>query len=195
MTKTFLRAALVALPLAFAALAPSAQADSYVIDTKGAHASINFKIKHLGISWLTGRFNSFQGTFNLDEANPGDAKVHVTIDTASIDSNHAERDKHLRGGDFLDVDKFPKATFVSRKVEVTGKDTAKVTGDFTLHGVTKPLTLDVTHTAAGTDPWGGFRRGFEGKASFALADYGIDFNLGPASKEVQITLYMEGIRQ
>jgi polyisoprenoid-binding protein YceI len=88
-------------------------ADDYVIDTEGSHAFINFKISHLGYSWLHGRFNTFEGTFTYDEAKPEAASIQVKIDTASIDSNHAERDKHLRNDDFLDVKKYPEASFVS----------------------------------------------------------------------------------
>lgn len=184
-----------ALALAVMAGAPSAKADTYVMDTKGAHAFIKFKISHLGYSWLYGRFNTFSGSFEVDEANPAQASVAVEIDTASIDSNHAERDKHLRSADFLDVDKFPKASFKSTEVIDHGDGTASVTGDFTLKGVTKPLTLKMEHVGAGTDPWGGFRRGFAGSTSFKLADYGITYNLGPASETVEIILSIEGIRQ
>ena len=82
-------------------------AADYVIDTKGAHAAIEFRMSHLGYSWLTGRFNTFEGEFSYDEKNPNASKIEVRIDTTSLDSNHAERDKHLRSGDFLDTGKFP----------------------------------------------------------------------------------------
>src|SRR3970040_2210440 len=99
---------LALLAAALAASSPAAAAD-YVIDSAKAHASVNFRIKHLGFSWLTGRFDEFAGTFAFDEANPEASKVKVEIDTESINSNHAERDKHLRGKDFLDTASFPKA--------------------------------------------------------------------------------------
>lgn len=171
------------------------QAEDYVIDTEKAHAFIQFKISHLGYSWLLGRFNNFSGNFSYDEKDPAAAKVQVTIDVGSIDSNHAERDKHLRGEDFLDVKRFPKAQFVSTEFKETDDGKAVLTGDLTLHGVTKPITIDVSHVGHGTDPWGGYRRGFQGKTRFALADFGIDYNLGPASKEVELYLSIEGIRQ
>ena len=173
----------------------SAQAADYVIDTKDAHAFIQFKIAHLGYSWLLGRFNTFSGEFSYDESNPSASKVAVDIDVTSIDSNHAERDKHLRSDKFLDVGRFPKARFVSTGFEELGDGKAKLSGELTLHGVTKPLTIDVSHIGHGTDPWGGYRRGFEGRTRFALADFGIDYNLGPASKEVELYLSLEGIRQ
>jgi len=172
-----------------------AQAADYVIDTKGAHAFIQFHIKHLGYSWLVGRFNRFEGEFSYDEANPQTAKVAVTIDTTSIDSNHAERDKHLRDEDFLEVDKFPEARFVSTSYRDLGEGKGELVGEFTLRGVTRPITIAVTHIGAGDDPWGGYRRGFEGRASFALADFGIKRDLGPASKEVHLWLGVEGIRK
>lgn len=170
-------------------------AENYQIDIKGMHAFVEFKINHLGVSWLKGRFNDFDGTFVYDEASPEKSSVQVTIKTASIDSNHGERDKHLRGSDFLDVKKFPEAKFVSTRVESTGKGTAKIHGDLTLHGVTKAITIDAVEIGGGKDPWGGFRRGFEGKVTLTLADFGINYNLGPASKNVEMLLYVEGIRQ
>ncbi len=181
--------------LGFALALNPAKAADYVIDTKGAHAFIQFKIKHLGYSWLLGRFNTFDGSFSYDEKNPSAAKIVVNIDPASIDSNHAERDKHLRDKDFLHVKKYPKAKFVSTSFKETGNGNAILKGDFTLRGVTRSITIDVKHVGHGRDPWGGYRRGFEGKTSFALKDFGIDYNLGPASKEVELFLSVEGIRK
>ena len=187
---------LTAYALAAALLLPAqVLAEKYVIDTKGSHAFILFRIQHLGYSWLSGRFNTFSGNFEYDEKNPNKASVQVEIDVASIDSNHAERDKHLRSDEFLHVDKFPKAKFVSTSFKENGDGTAVLKGNFTLHGVTKPVTIDVEHIGHGSDPWGGYRRGFEGTTRIALADYGIMYNLGPKSKEVELTLSVEGIRQ
>ena len=187
---------LAAVALAGALVLPAQLlAEQYVIDTKGAHASIQFRIQHLGYSWLNGRFNTFSGSFEYDEKNPDKASIQVEIETASIDSNHAERDKHLRDKDFLHVEKFPKARFESTAFREKGDGTAVLTGNLTLHGVTKPVTIDVEHIGHGPDPWGGYRRGFEGTTRFALADYGIDYNLGPKSKEVELTLSVEGVRQ
>lgn len=170
-------------------------AETYQIDTKGMHAAIEFKIKHLGYSWLTGRFNDFSGTITYDEKSPSASAVDVTIKTSSVDSNHAERDKHLRSDDFLNVKKFPTATFKSNKVVSTGKDKADITGILTLNGVSKSVTIKSSEIGAGTDPWGGFRRGFEGSTEIALKDFNINFNLGPASEKVLLSLYIEGIRQ
>ena len=187
---------LTAFALAAALMLPAqAFAEKYMIDTEGSHAFIQFRIQHLGYSWLSGRFNTFTGNFEYDEKNPDKASVQVEIDVASIDSNHAERDKHLRGDDFLDVKKFPKAKFESTSFKENGDGTAVLKGNFTLHGVTKPVTIDVEHIGHGSDPWGGYRRGFEGTTRIALADFGVNYNLGPKSKEVELTLSVEGIRQ
>jgi polyisoprenoid-binding protein YceI len=180
--------------LMLAAPTLTAAAD-YVIDTKGAHAFIQFRIQHLGFSWLYGRFNTFAGRFSYDEQNPEQAQVEVTIDVASIDSNHAERDKHLRGEDFFDVGRFPEARFVSTGFEDHGDGTATLQGDLTLRGVTRPITIDVAHIGHGEDPWGGYRRGFQGTTRLTLKDFGIDYNLGPAAREVELTLAVEGVRQ
>ena len=190
---------LLALPalLLGLTLAAPAGAEEYTIDTKGAHAFIEFKIAHLGYSWLLGRFNTFSGSFSFDEKSPAAAKIAVEIDTASIDSNHAERDKHLRSPDFLDVTAFPKASFVSTRIEPKGAGKAVVHGNFTLHGVTRPIAIEANQIGAGKDPWGGFRRGFEGRTTLKLADYNIAkaAMLGPAAQQVQLYFSFEGVRQ
>ena len=187
---------LLGLSLITALIASSAVfADDYAIDKKGAHASIQFKISHLGYSWLWGRFNDFDGAFSYDEKNKSASKINVTVNTKSVDSNHAERDKHLRSDDFLDVSKFPEAKFVSSSYEEGADGKAKLTGKLTLHGVTKKVVMDVAQIGAGKDPWGGFRRGFEGQTRIALKDYGITKNLGPASAELDLIISLEGIKQ
>jgi len=174
---------------------PALMAADYVIDTKGAHASIKFRVQHLGYSWLYGRFNEFSGKFSYDENAKEKSSVEVSIKTNSVDSNHAERDKHLRGDDFLDVAKFPEAKFISSSYR-PGKDgTGILKGKLTLHGVTKPVEIEMHSIGEGKDPWGGYRAGFEGKTRFAMSDFGIMKNLGPKSKDVEMILSVEGIRQ
>ncbi|MHC8509905.1 MAG: YceI family protein [Rhodospirillales bacterium] len=189
-----IRRFIFAAALMFAAAPPAAAAD-YVIDFEGAHASINFRVQHLGYSWLTGRFDKFSGAFSFDAAKPEAASIAVDIDTASVSSNHARRDNHLRSPDFLDVKKYPKASFKSTSVKVTGAKTGQMTGDLTLHGVTKPIVIDVEFIGEGSDPWGGHRAGFSGKTSFTMADFGIDYDLGPASRTVEMDLHVEGVRR
>lgn len=174
---------------------PALYAADYVIDTKGAHASINFRVSHLGYSWLEGRFNEFDGQFSFDEANPEASKVTVNINTNSVDSNHAERDKHLRSDDFLDVAKYPTAKFESTAFKMNGDGTATMAGNLTLHGVTKPIEIAVTKIGEGDDPWGGYRSGFAGTTQFQMKDFGITKDLGPASETVFMKLNVEGIRQ
>lgn len=177
------------------ALSGTARAEEYVIDTKGAHAFVQFRIKHLGYSWLLGRFNDFGGRFNYDEKDPAASRVEVAVRTASIDSNHAERDKHLRGPDFLHVEKFPEARFVSTGYESGSGGKAVLKGNLTLRGVTRPIAIEVEPIGAGPDPWGGYRRGFQGSTVLTLKDYGIDFDLGPASRQVEMYLSVEGLRR
>jgi len=189
-----LRPLFLAVLAAAVAVAAPAKAADYVIDTAKSHASINFRIKHLGFSWLTGRFNDFSGTFAFDDAHPEASKVKVEVNTDSIDSNHAERDKHLRSKEFLDTAAFPQATFESTAVKVNG-DEATITGNLTLHGVTKSIEIAAERVGGGADPWGGFRQGFTGTMRIPLKDFGIKFDLGPASQEVELTLNIEGVRQ
>jgi polyisoprenoid-binding protein YceI len=174
---------------------PPAMLEEYVIDKKGAHAFIQFRIKHLGYSWLYGRFNDFSGQFSYDENNPSMAKISVDINPASVDSNYAERDKHLRSENFLYVDKYPTAKFISTGYQQHGEGKGVLTGELTLRGVSKSVEIAVEHIGQGNDPWGGYRRGFYGTTEIALADFGIPFYLGPASKTVQLELSIEGIRQ
>ncbi len=193
MIKNILYRVLVASISLMFALSPSLYADNYRIDTEGAHASINFKIKHLGYSWLTGRFNDFKGTFSYDAKKPDQSKIEFTVKTASVDSNHAERDKHLRGKKFLDVKKFPQAKFISTAYKKTGDKAGVLSGNLTLHGVTRPVSMKVIQLGAGRDPWGGFRRGFETQLTIRLHDYDIKHNLGSASEELELDIYIEGI--
>lgn len=172
-----------------------ASAADYKIDREGAHASIIFKVKHLGYSWLTGRFNDFDGQFSYDQNTADASKINVVIQTASLDSNHAERDKHLKGKDFLEVSKFPTSTFTSTKYTAIDDNSGTLTGEFSLHGITKTISFPIEKIGEGTDPWGGYRAGFSGKTTLKLTDYGIDYDLGPASTQVELELFIEGVRQ
>lgn len=172
----------------------AASAADYKIDKQGQHAFVQFRIQHLGYSWLYGTFKDFDGSFTFDEADPSKDKVNVTINTNSVDTNHAERDKHLRSGEFLNVAKFPQATFVSTGVKKDG-DELDITGNLTLNGVTKPVTLEAKKLGEGKDPWGGYRAGFEAETKIALKDFNITTDLGPASQDVQLMISVEGIRQ
>lgn len=166
----------------------SAQAADYKIDP--THSFIQFRVQHLGVSWLHGRFNDVSGQFNYDANNLGDSAIDISVNTASIDSNHAERDKHLRSSDFLDTDNYPTASFKS-----TGFDGQTLTGTLTLHGVSKSISFPVSKVGEGKDPWGGYRAGFVGSYPLKRADFGINYNLGPAAEVVEMEFNIEGIRQ
>ena len=177
------------------ALSSNVIADTYRIDTLGGHASVNFKIKHLGYSWLTGRFTKFAGTFQYDEKDLTKSKISMTIKTKSFDSDHALRDIHIRGTKYLNVRKYPKARFVSTSYQPIDNKTAHLTGKFSLHGVTKDITTIITHIGGGKDPWGGYRQGFETHFKIRLKDYGIKHNLGSASEELELSIYLEGVKE
>lgn len=167
-------------------------AADYTVDL--SHAFIQFRISHLGYSVLAGRFNDFSGDFSWDKETPESAAITVNIKTASIDTNWAERDKHLREPDFLDVEKFPEASF--RTTEYTGDASGgKLDGELTLHGVTKPITLDVKAIGEGDDPWGGYRAGFRATTTIDRTDFGISYDLGPAANTMDFDLFVEGIRK
>lgn len=193
----FKKTALIAA-LAASSLLPMAQAQAaeYAIDDQGQHAFVQFKINHLGYSYILGTFDDFTGTFNYDPENPAQSSVNATVDVASLDSNHAERDKHILSGDFLDASQYPQATFESTGFEPTGEGQGKLTGNLTLHGVTKPVTLDVSHLGGGEDPWGNYRQGFEGTTTLNLGDFGIDMSkFPPVMQDLQLYVVFEGIRQ
>ncbi|WOF81582.1 YceI family protein (plasmid) [Pseudomonas sp. FeN3W] len=190
-----LKNTLLAIGLSVLAMSSTAMAADYQIDKQGQHAFVNFKISHLGYSWLYGTFKDFDGQFSFDAATPEASTVNVTLKTASVDTNHAERDKHLRSDDFLNTGEYPTATFNSTSVKSTGEGRADITGDLTLNGVTKPIAINASFIGEGKDPWGGYRAGFEGTTSINLADFGIKTNLGPASEEVTLTISVEGVRK
>ncbi len=191
--KKTLRSLVLGASLALCGL--SAQAADYTIDTQGQHAFINFKISHLGYSWLYGRFNDFSGSFSWDAASPEASQISVRIDPASVDTNHAERDKHLRAEDFLAVDRFPGASFTSTRIETRANGRLAVSGNLNLHGVTREVVIDAAPIGEGKDPWGGYRAGFEGSTKIRLADFNINAQLGPTAEEVTLILSIEGIRQ
>jgi len=123
------------------------------------------------------------------------SNVKVSVDAASIDTNHAELDKHLRSDDFLDIKKYPKIEFISTNYTQISNGTGKLKGNLRFHGITKEIEIDTNHVGAGDDPWGGYRLGIEGKTRIKLADYNINKDLGSAAAELELFISLEGVRQ
>jgi polyisoprenoid-binding protein YceI len=165
------------------------------------HSSVGFKIRHLMVANVKGSFDKHAGTVELNEKDITKSKVNVSIETASINTNVQKRDEHLRSADFFDVAKFPTMTFVSKKVVKAGKDKLKVTGDLTLHGITKEVVLNVDGpTKESKDPWGNFRKGAAATAKINRKDFGLTWNKAletggvVVGEEVTIILEIEMIK-
>ena len=169
----------------------NANAADYQIDVEGMHAAINFRVRHVGISWLTGRFDKFDGHFTYDKNDLASSKVVVDIDVTSVNTNHEKRDAHISEESYLNVEKNPTAHFESTSVDITGDQTGVIHGNLTLNGVTKPFDLDAKFVGEGDDPWGGYRAAFEATATISPADFDFKFKYG----DVYLTLYVEGIRK
>lgn len=148
---------------------------TYKIDP--AHSSAHFVVRHMMITNVRGSFSNIQGTIVWDAANPGQSTIEAVIDATTIQTQEAPRDAHLKSADFLDVEKYPTIAFKSTKAESTGDDELKVTGDLTIHGVTKSVALKVEGpTAEGKDPWGNARIGASATTKIKRSDFGLAWN-------------------
>ncbi|WP_445010018.1 YceI family protein [Vreelandella stevensii] len=188
----------IATALAAAALVPlsQAQAADYQIDIEGQHAFVQFKINHLGFSYILGSFENFDGQFHYDADDLDASSVSMEVQVNSLTTNHAERDRHILSDDFLNASEFPTATFTSTGFESTGDNEGVVTGELTLHGETQEIEMPVTLMGEGEDPWGNYRAGFEGSTMLTLSDFGIDMSDFPeAMHELELYVTFEGIRQ
>jgi len=186
-------AVLLSLAPALALAAPS----NWNIDA--SHSQVGFAVKHLVISNVRGEFGAYQGKLVLDESDVTKSTVEATIDVSSISTKVADRDAHLKSADFFDVAKYPSITFKSTKVAKAGKDELKVTGDLTLHGVTKPVVLDVSTSPEVKGMFGETRRGFAATTTIDRKDYGLTWNklveAGPAvGDQVRIVLDLELVK-
>ncbi len=182
------------LALLLAAAPAVAATDKYAFDP--AHTQILFSISHLGFSHSHGRFNTFDGSFAFDEKAPASSAINVSIDTGSIDMGSKEWDDAVKAEALLNAKKFPKMTFRSTSVAVTGDKTGIVTGDLTLLGVTKPVTLDVTYNKSGNHPYTkNMLAGFTATGTLKRSDFGMIKYLPDVGDEVSITIEVEGIRQ
>ncbi len=141
-----------------------------------AHSAIHFTVRHMMIANVRGEFERFTGTVELDVERPENTRVEVEIDAASINTREPQRDAHLRSADFLDVENHPHIIFKSTRVERTGETTARLHGDLTIRGITRPVTLDVEHTGIVTSPWGHRSAGFEARTKINRKDWGLTWN-------------------
>jgi len=187
MTQFALKFLFAVSAFALLATAPAFAADTYKLDA--GHTSVTFQYTHFGFSHPTGKFMNAVGTVTLDEATPANSSVDVSFAIDGVNTGVAALDTHLKSADFFDAAKFPTATFKSTKVEPTSATTAKVTGDLTLHGVTKPVTLDVTLNQKAPNMMKKVTAGFTAKGTINRSDFGISTYV-PAVSD-QIDLYIE----
>ena len=153
---------------------PAELTGEYTLDV--AHSRIGFVARHAMVTKVRGSFDEFAGSLHLDAQNPAASAAELTIQVASVDTRNAQRDEHLRTNDFFDAPNFPQITFKSTSVEQVDAENFKVTGDLTIKGVTKSVTVDWEFTGLATDPFGNHRAGFEGKTTLNRTDYGVNFN-------------------
>ena len=163
-------------PVTTASTTPSAETLSgkYVLDP--AHSRIGFVARHAMVTKVRGSFNDFEGKGYFDAADPSRSHLEVTIKAASIDTRNADRDAHLRTNDFFDMETYPEIRFVSTAVEPIDEITYRVTGDLTIKGVTRPVTIDFEYTGSAVDPFGSQRLGLEGSTTVNRRDWGINWN-------------------
>lgn len=194
MIRRSITAALFAAALPAVIAMPVLAAEVHTIDA--GHSEVSFQVRHL-VTQVRGNFNDYEGTINLDPANLEKSGVDFRIKAASIDTNNADRDKHLRGEDFFFVEKFPEITFKSKSVKKADKDTYNVTGTLTMRGVAKEITLPVTWLGSVKDPWGNQKAGFATEVTLNRKDYGINWNAAldnggfVLSDEVKVSINLE----
>lgn len=159
----------------------------------GVHSSIVFKVKHLDTAYVWGRFNEMSGSFVLDPENPDNSRVDVTVPAASIDTNNENRDQHLRSPDFFNAREFENLRFASESFRRTGDKTFEASGEMTMLGVTKPLTVAIRHTGDSESQRFGTRRGFEATFTVKRSDFGMTYMPDGLSDEIAVTVSIEGV--
>ncbi len=171
--------------------------ERFTIDS--SHSGIHFAVRHMVVAKVRGAFTRFQGTIDLDEADPSTAKVSARIEAASIDTREPKRDEHLRSADFFEVDRYPELVFESTGVEKAG-DGYRVTGALTLHGVTRTVVLEAELLGGGKDPWGNRRVGFQARTTINRKDFGLHWNAALETggvlvgEKVEIEIDVEAIK-
>lgn len=195
--RTFVTHAVVLLALAQGSQPLAVRADNYAIDV--SHTSAIFGISHMGFSYTYGRFNKVAGNYVLDEANPAASSFQMTIQTASIDTNDAKRDDHLRGPDFFNAKEFPEITFQSTGVAAEKNDKGEtiyqVTGDLTIHGVTRQVTMPLKLLKVGPGMEGEMRSGFLCETRLARSEFGMTNMIPAVGDDVAVTISFEGVKQ
>lgn len=180
--------------LACAGPVAAQEAHDWTVDA--VHSSVLFKVKHVNVSWFFGRFIDYEGKIHFDPADPAKDEVELSVKTESVRTWSRERDDHLKSPDFFNVAEFPLMTFRSKAVEKVGEDRFRVTGDFTLHGVTKEIAVEVEKTGEGTGIGGEPRIGFYAEFRIKRSDYGMTTYVaeGAVGDEVTIILSLEAAR-
>ncbi len=169
-----------------------AAADDYTVDA--VHSSITFKIKHLGLSYVHGRFNSCSGAFSVDPADPGKTSFQLSIKSTSVDTNNQGRDGHLRGPDFFNAKQYASIDFKSSSVKPV-EGGYEVTGDLTLHGETKPITFTLSGGSVINDPRSGTRTGFSTDFVINRNDFGVGKNMKMLGEDVHVSIGFEGTKK
>ena len=187
---------LAALFTLLVAISPASAAESYQLD--GSHTSVIFGVSHMGLSYTYGRFNEVKGSYELDRENLAASKFNMLINADSIDTNSQGRDQHLKGPDFFNASQFPAIRFESTKVvpkKVEGKTVLTITGNLTMHGVTKPITFDLLMVGEGQGPRGDFRTGFHTDTKIMRSQFGMTNMIPNIGDEIAVTISFEGLRQ
>lgn len=189
-----IRPILLALSITIAAVSSALHAEVATYKLDASHSSVGFRIRHF-VTKVPGHFAKFDADIQFDEANPANSKVSATINAASIDTNHADRDKHLQNDDFFKVGKFPEIKFVSTTWKKTGDNTYDVTGDLTMLEQTKPVVLAVTYLGQTPGRGGKMLAGWEATAKIDRTAWGISYGLPAVGKDVEIEINIEGVLQ
>jgi polyisoprenoid-binding protein YceI len=170
---------------------PSKAADTYKVDP--VHSTVIFRIKHMNVSYFNGRFDEISGTITLNEQSPAESALDLKLTATSVDTADPKRDQHIKGPDFLNVKQFPAITFKSKQISKNSSGSYDVTGDLTLHGVTKPITVKLEQTGQGRGPRG-YVAGFETTFTVKRSDFGMSNMLEMLGDEVRMTVDIEASR-
>ena len=171
---------------------------TYSIDT--THSEVQFKVKHLVISTVSGHFQKFEGSLESSKDDFSDAEISFSADVDSIDTNNEQRDGHLKSDDFFNAEKYPKLTFTSKEFKKEGNNTYKLTGDITIRNITKSITLDAEYTGLAVDPWGNTKIGFELNGKLNRSDFDLKWNAlteaggAVVSNEIKLALNIQLVK-